>query len=303
MVHLYRHALLVVLTSCLLVCGCSTAKEVGKTLGDLAEVHAELVKKFGEENVNLQVNAFGDRMSISVTYVNSPLNQKAAEDRARRAQETAEIVKQHYPLIKNVSQIWVGFMRVTTRLVVFNRSELLDAHGFDNEARALSEPRIAPADLPSALGVRYLENQNKTEISGGVIQLEGTLEKGVTLLPHFSVAGDANKVKPKPPTEVSLDFASFSEKPKFPNVTQIAFLSDDKVVYQTKGEFSTSKIGNDLYSEFLYLKVPTREFLKIGSGRTVTVRLNEREYVLTGNLFQQIHRMSEFIRKSQNGRS
>lgn len=303
MVPLYRHALLLLLTSCLLVCGCSTAKDVGKSLGDLATVHAELIKKFGEENVNLQVNTFRNRKRISVTYVNSALNQKTAADRARRAQETAETVKQHYPAIKNVSEIWVGFMRMTTRLVIFNQSEMLDAHGFDNEARALSEPHLAPAESPSELGVRYLANQDKTEISGGIIQLEGTLEKGVTLLPHFSVAGDANKFKPKPPAEVSLDFASYSEKPKFPNVTRIALLSDDKVVYQTKGQFSTSKIGNDMYSEFLYLKVPTGEFLKIASGSTVTVRLNEREYVLTGNLFRQIQRMSEFIRKSQNARS
>lgn len=72
----YRYALWLVLTSCLLVCGCGTAKELGKTLGELAVVRAELIKKFGEQDVNIRVNTFQNQTSISVAYVNSPLNQK-----------------------------------------------------------------------------------------------------------------------------------------------------------------------------------------------------------------------------------
>lgn len=83
MLTLYRHALWLVLTSFLLVCGCSTAKDLGKTLGELAMVRAELIKKFGEQDVNLRVNTFQNRTDISVVYVNSPLNQKTTEERAK----------------------------------------------------------------------------------------------------------------------------------------------------------------------------------------------------------------------------
>ena len=291
----YRYALWVLLTSCLLASGCSKAKDLGNTLGALANVRAELIKKFGEEDVNLRLNTWQNRTSISVTFVNSLLNQKTTEERAKRAQETAEIVRQHYPSIKNVSEIWVGFMRVTTRLVIFHWSEILDTHGFDNGARALRDPGIAPLD-PSQPVVRYLASQNKTDISSSGIQLEGTAEKGVTVVPHFSVAGNVNKITPKPPDEVSLDFAAFSEKPKFPNVTKIVFLSDEKVAYLTEGQFSTSKLGNDMYSEFLYLKVPTAVFLKITSGNTVKIRLNEHEYTLTESQILQIQRMSDYLK-------
>lgn len=301
MLPLYRHSLWLVLASCLLVCGCSTAKDIGKTLGDLSQVHAELVKKFGEPDVNLRVNTFQNRTSISVTYVNSPLNQKTWEDRVGRAQQTAEIVKQHYPAIKNVSEIWVGFMRVTTRLVIFHHSEMIDAYGFDREARALREPGSAPAD-PSKPEVRYNASQNRTDISGSVIQLEGTAEKGVILVPHFSVAGDVNKITPKPPDEVALDFAAYAEKPKFPNVTKIVFLSDNKVVYQTEDQFSTSKIGNDMYSEFLYVKMPAAAFLKIASGSTIKIRLNEHEYTLREIEVLLIQRMSDYLRENRNTR-
>ena len=292
---MYRYSLCVVLTSCLLAYGCSTAKDLGKTLGDLTTVRAELIKKFGEQDVNVRVNTFQNRTGISVIYVNSPLNQKTTEERAKRAQETAEIVRQHYPSIKNVSEILVGFMRATTRLVIFHWSEMLETHVFDNEARALRDPGNAPLD-PSQPVVRYLAPQNKTDISSSGIQLEGTPEKGVTLVPHFSVAGNVNKITPKPPDEVALDFAAFSEKPKFPNLTKLVFLSDNKIVYRTEGQFSTSKITEDMYSEFLYLKVPTAAFLKITSGSTVTIKLNEQEYTLTESQVLQMQRMSDYLR-------
>ena len=293
--NLRRHALCLVLTSSLFAYGCSTAKDRRRTLSDLATVRAELIKKFGEQDVNVRANTFQNRTSISVIYVNSPLNQKATEERAKRAQETAEIVRQHYPSIKNVNEIWVGFMRVTTRLVVFHYSELLEVRGFDNEARALRDPGPAPLD-PNQPVVRYLANQNKTDISSNGIQLEGTAEKGVTVVPHFSVAGDVNKTRSKPPDDVSLDFAAFSEKPKFPNLTTIIFLSDNKIVYQTEGQFSTSKIADDMYSEFLYLKVPTAVFLKISSGSIAMIKLNKHEYTLTESQILQMQQMSDYLR-------
>src|SRR5215217_4398987 len=153
----HRYVLFIGLTVCLLAYGCNTAKDLGKTLGDLAQVRAELIKKFGEQDVNIRINTFQNRTNISVVFVNSPLIQKPTEERAKRAQETAEIVRQQYPPIKNVSEIWVGFMRVTTRLVIFHYSEMLDAYGFDNEGRPLRDPGIAPMD-PSPPVVRYVPN-------------------------------------------------------------------------------------------------------------------------------------------------
>ncbi len=287
---------LFLLTSSLLVGGCSTAKDVGKTLGELTVVRAELIKKFGEQDVNLRVNTFQNRTSISVAYVNSPLNEKTSAERAKRAQETAEIVRQHYPSIKNISEIWVGFMRVTTRLVIFHWSEMFDVHGFDNEARAFRDPGVAPPLDPSQPMVRYIPSQKLTDISSSGIQLEGIPEKGVTVVPHFAVLGDVNKTRPTPPNEVSLDFAAFSDKPKFPDITKIGFVVDNKVVYQTEGQFSTSKIADNMYSEFLYLKIPAAVFLKVTSGKKLSIRLREHEYPLTETQTLQLQRMSDYLR-------
>ena len=198
MLTLNRYSLWLVLTSCLLAYGCSKAKNLSKTLGDLTLVRSELIKKFGEQDVNLRVNTFENQTRIFVIYINSPLNQKSSDDRAMRAQETAEIVRQRYPSITSSSEIWVGFMRVTTRLVIFHWSEMIESYGFDGEAHALRGPSTAPVDL-SQPGVRYLPGKNQTEISSSGIQLEGTAEKGVLFVPHFSVAGDVKKGTPKPP--------------------------------------------------------------------------------------------------------
>jgi len=62
----YRYSLCVVLMSCLLASGCRTAKELGKSLGDLEKVRAELIKKFGEEGVNLHINTGPRSSTISV---------------------------------------------------------------------------------------------------------------------------------------------------------------------------------------------------------------------------------------------
>jgi hypothetical protein len=296
MLTLYRHVLWLVLASSLLICGCSAAKDLGKTLAELTAVRAELIKTFGEQDVDVRVNTSQNRTGISVVYINSLLNQKTTEERAKRAQQTAEIVKRHYPSIKKVNEIWVGFLRATTRLVVFHSSEMIEVYGFDNEGRALRGPEdVAPFD-PSVPVVRYLPSQNKTDISSNGIQLEGTPEKGVAVVPHFTVVGDVNKTRPTPPNEVSLDFAAFSDKPKFPDLTKIIFYVDNKIVHITEGQFSTSKIAGDMYSEFLYLKVPTSVFLKITSGNTVKIKLGAHEYTLTESQLLQIQRMSDYIR-------
>ena len=184
MLPLHRYPLCLLLTSCLLAYGCSTAREFGKTLGDLVNVRAELIKKFGEKDVNLRVNTFENRTNILVTYVNSPLNQQSSQDRAKRAQETAEMVKLHYPSIKNVNQIVVGFMRATTRLVIFHWSETIEIYGFDSEARALRDPRIAPADS-SQPSVRYSASQMKPR-SQAVASSSKAQPKTACFLLHIS---------------------------------------------------------------------------------------------------------------------
>jgi hypothetical protein len=63
------------------------------------------------------------------------------------------------------------------------------------------------------------------------------------------------KLHPRRPPLFRFDFASFAAKPAFPGVTEVAFIGD-RINYQTKGQFSTSRSNDGLASEFLYLTVP-----------------------------------------------
>jgi len=51
-----------------------------------------------------------------------------------------------------------------------------------------------------------------------------------------------------------------------------------------------------MYSEFLYLKMPPAVFLKIGSGKTLKIRLNKHEYTLTESQILQIQQMCDYFR-------
>jgi len=293
-----RHcATLFLIVTLVVAVGCTTAKDLSKALTDIGHVRAEIIKRFGENDVNLNVNTFQGQTSISVHFINSPLNAKSAEERTKRAQETAELVKQYYPSIKTVSAIWVAFARVTSRFVVFHWTEVLDVHGYDNEARPLSDRGNAPVSIdPSKPTVRYSANLNSTDISSTGIQLEGSPENGVAMVPHFSVAGDVNRVTPRPPNVVSIDFASYSAQPRFPNTTKIVFITDNKISYQTEGTFSPSQLADGTFSEFLTLKIPAAAFVKITDGTTVKVKLETHEYRLSEIQLLQIQRMSDYLK-------
>ena len=298
MMDCLRHCATLFLIGGLMVAvSCTTAKDLSRTLTDLGQVRAQIIKRFGEEDVNVHVNTFQGETTISVHFINSPLNTGREEDRTRRAQETADLVKQYYPSIKRVSAIWVAFARVTSRFVVFHWTEVLDVHGYDNEARPLSDRNNAPLlSDPSKPNVRYTSNLNTTEISASGIQLEGSPENGVTMFTHFSVLGDANRLTPKPPKDVGLDFASYSTQPRFPNVTKIVFITDDHISHETEGQFSTSKLADGTFTEFLYLKVPAAAFIKITDGTSVKIKLANHEYRLSEIQVLQLQRMSDYIK-------
>jgi hypothetical protein len=291
---------LVIALVCLFAVGCDTAKDAGKTLGNLAVVRAEIIKKCGENGVDIRANTTGSYKTISVTFVNSPLNERGIADRAKRAQETAEIVKTHYPDIKSVKQILVSFMRSQTKYLVFHWNVVLDFHGFDNDAKVLPEfgqRYTSGNEDPSSPSTIYLPNRDQTDIVSNGFQLDGTPQKGLTLVPHFSVKGNINRVTPKPPTEVSLDFASFSDKQRFPDITKIVFSTDDKLAYETDAQFSTSRLADGSVNEFLYLKVPPSTFVKIADGDKVSVKLAKKEFLLTEQQLLMLKRMADFIKE------
>ena len=295
--HTKSFLILIGVVVCLLN-GCKAAKNISQSLEAVMQVRAAIIKQFGEQDVNVNINHFNDTSNISVVFVNSQLNVKSPEERLNRAKETAEIVKRNYAAIKSVDHITVVFSRVTTRFVVFHWGETVDVFGFDNEARLLFNPRTElerPSIDPAEPAINYNAYQNRTDISVKTIQLEGIPENGVTCLPHFSVVGNIERGAGQA-SEVSIDFASFGEKPRFPNLTKIVFETEGKVVYQATEQFSTSKLADGMFSEFLYLKVSPAAFKRIASSKDVTMRLGTKEYKLNDDQVVSLQRMSTYLK-------
>ena len=296
--HTKSFLILIGAVVCLTINGCKAAKNISQSLEAMMQVRAAIIKQFGEQDVNVNINHFNETSNISVVFVNSQLNLKSPEERLNRAKETAEIVKRNYAAIKSVDNITVVFSRVTTRFVVFHWGETVDVFGFDNEARLVfgrKEAEETSVD-PVELNVNYSPSRDRTEISSSAIMHEGTAENGVTCLPHISLAGEVGK-DARPASEVIFDFASFGEKPRFPNLTKIAFITDGKVVYETSEQFSTSKLTDGTYSEFLFLKVSASAFRRITSGKDVTLRLGEKEYRLDERQVELLQKMSTYLKK------
>jgi hypothetical protein len=288
---------LLLVLSCLVLSGCGTG--IGRNLGGLIVVRSQLVKKYGDE-VNVTVKGAGNRRSLIVTYVNSQLNDTGADERAKRAQETAALVKLSYPGIKAVDTISVGFIRQTTRYVVFHYAEGISMFTFDNEAR----PRRAPEeeDYNSVNGkldletrATYIDNAHESDVAVSGIQLEGRPGAGLSLIPHFTVGGDANQFKSKPPKSVAFDFASYSKEEKFQGEVIVKFLVDRNVVLQTKGIFTSWK-SSDNIAQFCYLKVPYKAFQRMTAGESLTIKVDEKEYELTIEELNALQRMGVYVK-------
>lgn len=282
---------------CLFSVGCGQMKEAGKTLGALAEVRGEIIKKFGENDVNVNIITFGSSTSIRVAYINSPLNQKNGEERRKRAQETALIVKQHYSDIKNVSQIVVGFMKVEMKFLVVTTSVGIDVFSFDNQANPSSDrgegSTVSAGDETTF--PTYSATNNETTIAPR-LQLEGVPGNGLTMIATMRVVGDTSKVTPKAPKDVGFDFASFTKGAKFAAETPVKFQGDDKVMFETTGEFSSGPGTDGMTNQFAYLTIPFTKFRELSRCQKVTIVLGEHKFELSEQQIGSFRKMVQYVK-------
>lgn len=287
---------LALILSCSLAAGCT---QLAKSLIELSRLQAAIIKEFGDKDVNVNLN---NSSYLTVTFINSPLNDKSPEERAKRAEQTAAFVNQHYPLINQIEEIWVGFVRAETRFIVVNYTQSLDVFGFDKNGRPLpTYEEVPPASAPDSslqpIAV-YSPDLKQTEVSITSLQLQGNINKGLAVSPHFAVPGDATGVRRSAtnPKSVSFDFGSYSDKSLFPGEPNIKFLADGKVVFETKAQFSTSKNTDGLFSEIVMLQVPYPAFRRLTMGNKLAFQLGDYEYNLTEAQVKALRGMTDYVR-------
>lgn len=285
-----------ILAAALLATGClkEAIKEATANLSELATVRSALVKRFGDE-VNVYVNHNGGRSVLTVTFINSPLNDKTRDERLKRALEAARVVTMNYSRGKNLDVIWIGFARVKTQFIVFHQSQMFDFFPFEpngapiDPAKRTTDYHASGGPLDTTVG--YMSNTDESDISISGIQLEGEPGGlGITVLPHFKVQGNAEEQLARPPKDVAFDFASYSEKPRFlTDKTPISFIGGGRVIFQTQAKFN----GND--AQFCYVSVPYPAFKKMVEGSDLTIKLGDKEYPLTPRQFAAIQKMHTYL--------
>jgi hypothetical protein len=280
-------------TSSLLATAC--LREVAKSLTEVRRVQHALTTEFGDE-VFVNVSEHQNHLSLNVSFINSALNGRSWEERAARAQRTAEIVRQTYPRSNSLEAIWVGFVRQESHYIFFHQSEMFDYFGYRKDGKIFTS-RAKP-ELVNGAGVQleltasYSSTSDESDVLVSGIQLDGQPGGlGLTVLPHFKVAGDVRSEQKRPPAVVSFDFASYSEKPRYRETEPITFLADKKPVLQMNGQFK----GKD--AQFCYLPVPYAAFSKMIAAQELTIKLGGKEYSLQPAEFAAVQRMDEYVKK------
>src|SRR5678815_119373 len=283
-------ALLLTLSLILVSCGTSRIDR------ELTTIRDEIKKEFGEE-AKVRFGQ-GDRRSIFfVTFENSPLNARAVSTRSKLAQNAANVVKKNFTGFTGTDEIWVMFLRVKTNLIILHRVEEVDTFRYDREARLFKPSSVdIPEGNPLVPRATYIENADQSDVAVR-IQLDGQPGAGLTLIPHFTVAGNAEEEKAKAPREVSLDFALFSRQPRFSQDMKLKFDVDGKPLLETAGKVSQYPGDAGTFSEFCYVKIPYTTFKSLSSGEVLTIKLGNTNYELTPEEVSALKKMADFVKE------
>jgi len=281
----------------LVVCGllgvaCSTG--LVKTLSELNAIRQHLIQKYHDEvGVNLTNSRF-----LSVVFVNSPLNKMDEAARLERAQEAALFVSRNYEGIKSIQAIWISFVATETHFIFFHKTQGLGAYGFNKDGI-----RWGDSNDPLAPVVKFNANGNQTDISVTRIQLQGNMDEGVALVPHFTVSGDSRQAAGPPPEYVILDFASYSRQPVYTKNAELEIACDDRVAVKGLAQLMPSNASgsDDTIAQFLTVRVSFKSFLKMSAAENVRITLGSKRFELKPEEIEALARLASYATPQNAG--
>jgi len=160
-----------------------------KRMTEVAKLRQDLMDRYEEKEVNVGLQ---NSVFLSIAFVNSEMNQKDSGKRAARAQEVAKFVVKTFPSIGNIKSLWIMFVASETRWIVFHYRRSLGHFIFNNRGELINTSNgIGSEENPLSPIVRFNPTSNETDISLTRVQLEGDLNDGIALVPHFTAAGNA----------------------------------------------------------------------------------------------------------------
>jgi hypothetical protein len=291
-----RAAIILALFCAWLSAACATGAI--KTLSDLNAISYHLKQKYHDEaSVNLTNSRF-----LNVIFINSPLNKMAGSERLSRAQDAAVFVSRNYEGIKSVEQIWISFVATETYFVVFHKTEGLASFAFDKDGRRIG-PGSENEEDNRAPVVRFSEARNESDVSVTRVQLEGTPNNGVALVPHFAVTGDARVRATAVPEYVTLDFASYSPQPRFTNNPQLEIYCDDQLMVKGPAQLMPAGASGaeETIAQFVTVHVSFKSFLRMSQARKVKINLGLKGFELAAGDIEALAAMAAHAGASAPG--
>lgn len=271
---------------------CSTGFVKRRT--EAAKLSQDLMDKYQEKevNVNLPSSAF-----LIISFVDSALNQEDAGKRAARAQETAKFVARKFPSIATVQTIWIMFVATERRWIAFHYQRLLNEYSFNNRGELMATIRMNTSeDLLSPI-VRFNPTANETDISVTRVQLEGDLNHGIALVPHFTARGNAGdpNAKVMAPAFVVFDLASYADRRIFSSDGDLEIISDGQTDFSGKAHLLSPDLASESNkAQFLTAQIPFEQFAKMGAAHSVKVKLNARQFDLSPEAIAALRRMAAY---------
>ena len=273
----------------------SCSSRVIKSLGDVARLRQQLMDKYHEKDINVSVQ---NSRFMLIAFMNSPLNERDRAERQARARETAEFTKSHYQAISEIQTILIAFWRTETRYIFVHYNANIDSFVFDKngfEVGGDSEGNDASRAI-----ARFSSSRNETEVSIGRLQLEGDLNHGIAMVPHFTVRGNlkASSNKLTPPEFVTVDFASYADRKVFPADAELAINADGKTIFSGRARLlraADSGAGNDSLPQFLTAEIPFPQFLRMANARQARIRLGSRDFPLTSEALDSLNEMCGYV--------
>jgi hypothetical protein len=277
------------LYSCLLVCACSTGPL--KSLREIGRLRQQLIDKYRDRNINVNLN---NGRWLVITFVNSPLNKETDAARLSRAQEAATFTSTNFTGIKGIESISVGFIESEDHFFIYHYSRSLGFFVFDKNGVAVNSGDSD--ENPLAPVVRFSSARNETDVSITRIQLDGDINNGIALVPHFTFKGGVRDPNRSAPESVVFDFASYADRKIYPGNDQLDIWCDGVSVFSDSARLLIPDTASDGgRAQFLTAQIPVTQFVKIGMARQIKLKLGSRNFDLSPDDVEALHSISSYI--------
>jgi hypothetical protein len=214
----------------------------------------------------------------------------------KRAQETAIFVTRNYPSANQLRSLGVSFAVQETRFLIVHYFASIDWFPFDRNGAPIPDGQPDATEDARRAVVRYSKQKNETEVELTRVQLDGDVNRGLALVPHFTIPGDvfaANRA-PQLPRSVGLEFASYSKEKLYSSDSSLKITADGKVIYTGMARLMSSSINNGSASEFLSQRISYEQFRKMAKAGEVTIILKSKEYRLTSDQLAGLRDMRKY---------